>query len=408
MVVHTPTPPPSSPAKKELDLVFALDCTGSMGRYISAAKEGIEGIAAALGQTEGYDLRFGLVAYRDHPPQDSTYVTRAFGFTDSLEVMHSQLGELSAAGGGDGPEAVAAALQASYEAEWRPDAVKVVVIVADAPPHGLGEAGDGFPNGDPDGVDPLLVLDAMAAKGITVYAVGCEPVLSQYKFGTEFFIACAEKTGGQAVSLTNAKDLAPVIVGASVAQMDEMVLQVRVEALCAELTLANLSEDEALDCVYRSLAGATTRKLGGERLTSEYAACVSSAPSLAEAKVALQANKGSCVPAYSVPAHPGRMRSLVWTADDPGPAAPGYRSLGAFSGGGGKEEEEALPRFRGLGACVGAEEPPPQRPCYGSSAASSAADAPQAGVLVVEKAVSKEDLARMLSRIQAKQRTAEA
>lgn len=49
--------------------------------------------------------------------------------------------------------------------EWRPNAAKMVVLVADAPPHGqllvaplmtltssgIGEYGDGFPEGSPDG-----------------------------------------------------------------------------------------------------------------------------------------------------------------------------------------------------------------------------------------------------------------
>lgn len=30
---------------------------------------------------------------------------------------------------------------------WREEAAKVCVLIADAPPHGLGEHGDGFPNG---------------------------------------------------------------------------------------------------------------------------------------------------------------------------------------------------------------------------------------------------------------------
>jgi hypothetical protein len=51
---------------------------------------------------------------------------------------------------------------------------KVCVFIADAPPHGLGESGDGFPNGSPDGHDQ---------SSSSVYAVGVEPTLStSYKF----------------------------------------------------------------------------------------------------------------------------------------------------------------------------------------------------------------------------------
>jgi hypothetical protein len=42
-----------------------------------------------------------------------------------------------AAGGGDGPEAVTSGLAATLtDLEWRKDAAKMVVLIADAPPHG--------------------------------------------------------------------------------------------------------------------------------------------------------------------------------------------------------------------------------------------------------------------------------
>ena len=59
--------------------------------------------------------------------------------------MQKNLSSLVAAGGGDGPEAQTAALAAALDLEWAEDAIKMVVLITDAPPHGLGEAGDGFP-----------------------------------------------------------------------------------------------------------------------------------------------------------------------------------------------------------------------------------------------------------------------
>lgn len=44
----------------------------------------------------------------------------------------------------------------------------MVVLIADAPDHGIGEYGDGFPAGSPDGCDPLLIVRQMAALGITL------------------------------------------------------------------------------------------------------------------------------------------------------------------------------------------------------------------------------------------------
>ena len=45
------------------------------------------------------------------------------------------------------PEAVADALLQVYELDWKSEATKVCVFIADAPPHGLSCSGDSFPNG---------------------------------------------------------------------------------------------------------------------------------------------------------------------------------------------------------------------------------------------------------------------
>jgi hypothetical protein len=85
----------------------------------------------------------GLVAFRDHPPQDHTYVTKNFGFSSDISRVHSSLSTLYASGGGDGPEAVTAAMVEALNMEWREYASKMIVLIADAPPHGIGEYGDG-------------------------------------------------------------------------------------------------------------------------------------------------------------------------------------------------------------------------------------------------------------------------
>lgn len=129
------------------DLVFVQDCTGSQGSYISSATKNIEEICNHIyesGKLQAReDLRIGLVAYRDHPPQDHTYVTRNFGFSSDISKVHNNLASLYASGGGDGPEAVTAALAEAVNMEWNPAASKMVVLIADAPPHGIGEYGDG-------------------------------------------------------------------------------------------------------------------------------------------------------------------------------------------------------------------------------------------------------------------------
>ena len=61
--------------------------------------------------------------------------------------------------------------------------------------------------GCPNGLDPMVTTNQIAAKGITLYLVGCEPSIIPYK---EFFSAIAHLTGGQYVPLKHAKLLTQV------------------------------------------------------------------------------------------------------------------------------------------------------------------------------------------------------
>jgi hypothetical protein len=131
--------------------MFLQDATASQSPYINQACSEINRICkqlvstGAVAEGEGY-MRIGLIAFRDHPPQDKTFVTQEYPFTTSTLVMASNLKGLSAYGGGDGPESVTDALHGALNAKWREKATKIVILVTDAPPHGLGERGDGFPN----------------------------------------------------------------------------------------------------------------------------------------------------------------------------------------------------------------------------------------------------------------------
>ena len=95
--------------------------------------------------------------------------------------MKGWLNNCEASGGGDTPEAVTDALHAVLKLSWRPTATKICILISDAPPHGLDPSnGDGFPNGDPSGLDPLKVVREMAEKQITLYAVGVEPPIGEF------------------------------------------------------------------------------------------------------------------------------------------------------------------------------------------------------------------------------------
>ena len=178
---------------EQLDLAFAMDCTSSMRSNINSAKQNIETFVLKISSSGINIIRFGLVEYRDHPPQGKSFVTRKHDFTDDASTLKSWLMSCSTGSGGDKPEAVADALFDILNMSWRPDATKVCVLISDAPPHGL-KHGDNFPQ-CPAGHDPVCITSEMAKKGIALYSVGCG--LSGNVM--DFFMAIAFKTGGQYV-----------------------------------------------------------------------------------------------------------------------------------------------------------------------------------------------------------------
>jgi Mg-chelatase subunit ChlD len=136
--------PPSTPVKSGLvptikprvELVFALDTTGSMGGLIDGAKRKIWAIANEVaGAKEQPEVRIGLVAFRD---RGDDYVTKIVPLTDNLDAVYEQLMGFSANGGGDGPEDVNSALHdAVHKMQWSQEkgTLKMVFLVGDAPPH---------------------------------------------------------------------------------------------------------------------------------------------------------------------------------------------------------------------------------------------------------------------------------
>jgi len=124
--------------KHAVDVVFAVDTTGSMGGLLEGAKRTVWSIATHIRQTDpDAELRIGLVAYRDI---GDDYVTRDFALTTDLDAVFAELAGYRAAGGGDAPEDVDAALDdAVHKMQWRDGAKKLVFLVGDAPPASRGD-----------------------------------------------------------------------------------------------------------------------------------------------------------------------------------------------------------------------------------------------------------------------------
>lgn len=150
----------------EIEVVFVLDTTGSMGGLIEGAKRKIWSIANDIADTEPTpQIRFGLVGFRDRGDE---YVTRRFDLTDDLDLIYTELMNFTANGGGDGPESVNQALHEAVEKiQWSPrdDVLKIIFLVGDSPPHMDYQDDVPFPDTCRAAVERNLIINTLQCGG---------------------------------------------------------------------------------------------------------------------------------------------------------------------------------------------------------------------------------------------------
>lgn len=190
-----PPQPPTPAVRPRVDVVFALDTTGSMSALLDGAKRKIWEIARFIAQGQpAPELRIGLVAYRDVGDE---YVTRFFDLTDDLDGVYQNLVSFAAGGGGDTPEHVAKALhEAVFRSSWSQDknTLKIVYLVGDAPPH--TDYSDGF--------NFRAIAQQAHERGIRINTVRCGSDEDTRVAWTEI----ANRTGGDFASIDQSGGMA--------------------------------------------------------------------------------------------------------------------------------------------------------------------------------------------------------
>lgn len=180
---------PPAAGRTQLDLLFLVDATGSMSDEIEKLTNSIAEIASQIdGLPEQPSVRYSLVSYRD---RGDAYVVKAEEFTSHLNLFQKQLSRLRADGGGDYPEALNEALHtALHNSDWSgEDAVRLVILVADAPPHLDYQERFAY---DTDMIEAV-------GMGVKIFPVGASGLDEQ---GEYIFRQMAQFTGGKFVFLT--------------------------------------------------------------------------------------------------------------------------------------------------------------------------------------------------------------
>lgn len=177
----------------ELEIMFVVDTTGSMGDELSFLCDELAGIVTRVSSALDCKIRLGLLFYRD---KGDEYLTKKFDFVDvnssnGLNTVVKNIKAQKASGGGDTPEAVDTALAEAIEANWNTNSkTRLLFHVLDAPYHDNQENQSVFAN----------AVKSAAQKGIRIIPVAASgfDTLGQY-----IMRSAALLTGGTYTFLTD-------------------------------------------------------------------------------------------------------------------------------------------------------------------------------------------------------------
>ncbi|MBO5007617.1 MAG: VWA domain-containing protein [Clostridia bacterium] len=132
-----------------VDMVFCIDCTGSMDNIIEIVKNNAlnfyQDVTNAMEKKHKYisQLRVRVVAFRDYAADKdkAMMVTDFFKLPQEEKEFERCVHSLKAEGGGDDPEDGLEALAYAIKSKWDTQGMKkrqVIVVWTDAPTHPLG------------------------------------------------------------------------------------------------------------------------------------------------------------------------------------------------------------------------------------------------------------------------------
>ncbi|MGG6263084.1 VWA domain-containing protein [Leptolyngbya sp. AN03gr2] len=254
----------------QVDIGFVIDTTASMGGLLNVAKRHLIDIVTNLSQEKQLDTQIAIVQYRDHPPQDRSFVTRIHPFSSDQQVTQRVIHGLEAQGGGDTPEAVYDGLfTAITQLSWRPHSLRMITLIGDAIPHGYQ-----YPNKKVVNFDDLIchkacnltlnkVTAAAEEQKIVIHAIA----ISDDRETLDAFGRLAVATGG-VCDRSNAQNAMLAIRQAIQTQFDQLDLDRRAVQLLAhsELDIGELAEQLNIN---RQTAAQSVSRLAKRNLLPE-------------------------------------------------------------------------------------------------------------------------------------------
>jgi hypothetical protein len=215
------TVPASCEASRNVDIVWAVDATGSMGDEIEYLKsELLDVIGRAKSLNPDLSYRMGTVFYRD---KTDDYITKSSGLSYEIAKTVDFIRDQSAGGGGDYPEAVHSALEeAIFKQRWSENAVaRICFLVLDASPH----------QGADINASLQRSITEAARRGIRIVPITASGIQKDTEFLMKFF---GLATNGSYVFLTDhsgigGKHLAPTTDEYKVELLNDLLVRLIME-----------------------------------------------------------------------------------------------------------------------------------------------------------------------------------
>lgn len=151
-----PVAPSAAGQNALLDVVFVMDCSSSMKPMVDATMQAIRGLVSKLASDPDTNsaMNLGFWGYRDSAPDQDFGGSPVKNFTPALQPAGQFLQtlsgvEVSSNSAGDYAEDVFGGVKAAMtETRWRPDSIRVVVLVGDASAHPPGHPKNSSKMGD--------------------------------------------------------------------------------------------------------------------------------------------------------------------------------------------------------------------------------------------------------------------
>ena len=193
-----------------VDLIFAIDTTGSMWDDIASVKTAASQIIDALASISP-QFRVAVTEYKDFPVSPfgnaGDYPYRAVvPFSSDPALIRTGLQSLRASGGGDWPESVYWGLMHAIGTDglgaWRDGVTKVVIVMGDAPPH------------DPEPFSGFTLKDVSTAAFNVDPAIIHGVVIGSDPDAFSYFSRLAEETKGKVFTALDASAVVAALLEA--------------------------------------------------------------------------------------------------------------------------------------------------------------------------------------------------